>query len=496
MGPYRRGLCLALVPTLALLGAASASDRALEASIRQLRRAVVPRRDGSHLLLLSSLRQLCDPTLRSFFYQLSQHGGPMVRIHAILGLAEIDESGQIDPWLVSQLESPEARYAAISHALKQGLIDTAHIHKLLEWNDLESKARGLLLAKLVARGEPADREVLARLAEHPALDVAGPAACVLAQLGDSAAMSGYRARVAALPAAERARHLRAVFQAIADDKLAAALDWVAEIVQSPDADPEVVAQGLSTVLALDPQRGAALWAQALGPDPGYGRCVRYGLLLLEAGAGVPDSAYDGLPAGDGLIASMAKAGRTISRGEDAAPALIELLDLGHLKTTRWAMSAAEKLPDEQASRVYLHLVDRVEGNPRGRDERAELAMIATSRLFEIAPEAVIRRLAQVPDDSLTQQAMLMGLLESRSPAAGEAARGVKRIGFSLADSIALILIAKHAEPPSPGELQQLGVIASGGARVSEVLRVQAAWLYVKHTSTIEHALAETFANAR
>ncbi len=122
-------------------------------------------------------------------------------------------------------------------------------------------------------------------------------------------------------------------------------------------------------------------------------------------------------------------------------------------------------------------------------------MTATSRLFEIDPETVTQLLAQVPDDSLTQQAMLLGLLESRSAAAGDAARGVKRIGFSQADSVALILIAKHAQPPSPEELQQLGVIASGGGRVSEGLRAQAAWLYLKHTSKIEQALAETFADA-
>ncbi|MHC4420205.1 MAG: hypothetical protein ACYS1E_06375 [Planctomycetota bacterium] len=158
MGLFRRGLLLALVPTLLLTAAPPASDRAVDASIRQLRRVVVPRRDGLHLLLLTSLRQLRDPTLRSFFYQLSQHGSPLVRIHAILGLAEIEETGQIDPWLISRLESPEARYAAISNALVQGLIDTEHIGKLLEWDDLESKARALLLAEQVARGQPPDRE--------------------------------------------------------------------------------------------------------------------------------------------------------------------------------------------------------------------------------------------------------------------------------------------------------------------------------------------------
>jgi hypothetical protein len=490
MGLLRRGLHLILASTLVLSAAATASDRAVDASIRQLRRVVVPRRDGSHLLLLTSLRQLGDPTLRSFFYQLSQYGSPPVRIHAILALAEIDETGQIDPWLISQLESPEARYAAIS-----GLVDADCIGKLLEWDDLESKARGLLLAEQVARGAPPDMEALAHLAEHPTLNIAGLAACVLAQLGDSAPFSAYRARLDTLPSAERGRHLRLIFGAIAEYKLDAVIDWVVDIIGAPDTDPEIVAEGIATVLAIDPPRGVALWTRALGASPGYGKCVRYTLLLLRAGPTVPASAYDRLPEGDQLIEAMARAGRAISSGQDAAGDLIALLDLGHRKTVRWAMVAAEDLPDEQAARVYLHLLDAVVGDRRGRDERAELAMTATARLFEIDPETVRQRLVQVPDDSLTQQAMLLGLLEPRSAAAGEAAREVKRIGFSQADSVALILIAKHAQPPSPEELEQLGVIASGGGRVSEGLRTQAAWLYLKHASKIEQALAETFADA-
>jgi hypothetical protein len=493
MGPPRCGLRLMLVPILLLLVAA-VSDRAVESSIRQLRRVVVPQRDGSHIVLLSSLRQLRDPSLRSFFYQLSQYGIPMVRIHAILGLAEI-EDGQVDPWLISQLNSPEVRYLAISNALERDLIDTATIRKLLEWDDLEAKPRSLLLTELVAKGEPVDRETLAHLAEHPSLEVSALATIALAQLGDVGPMSGYRARLDAMPPAERNRHLQIILQAIADYRFTGLADWVADLVAAPDTAPETAAEGVAALLVLDPERGVALWTRVLGASPGYGKQVRFALMLLAAGTNVPAAAYDRLPEGDDLIDAMAAAGRAISSGQDAADALIALLDLGHLKSTRWAMDAAEQLPDDQAARIYTHLIDRADGAARGRDERAELAMMATARLFEIDPDAVVQRLERVEDDSLTQQAILMGLLESRSPAAGEAARRVKRIGFGHADSVALILIAKHANPLSAEELEQLGVIASGGGRVSDGLRAQAAWLYLKHTSTIEQALAETFADA-
>ena len=190
---------------------------------------------------------------------------------------------------------------------------------------------------------------------------------------------------------------------------------------------------------------------------------------------------------------MARAGRAISTGADASRPLIDLLSLGHYRASRWVIDAAGELDTAQATLVYEYLIDAIEGDRRGRDERAELAMIAAARLFEINPQAVTDRLVAVDDDSLTQQAILLGLFDSRAPEAGEAARRVKRIGYGRADSMVLILIAKHTDRLSEKELQDLGVIASGG-RVSAVLQAQAGWLYLKHAGRLEHTLAVIFAD--
>lgn len=488
-----RGLHWIVVPTLLLLLAPKNADRDVDASIRHLRRAAVPAQNGTDLLLLSSLRQLRDPTLRSFFYQLSQRGGTPARIHAILGLAEIDESGHINPWLIQQLDSADARYAAIANALEMDLIETAQIQELLAWDDLESKSRVMLLAELLVRGESPDQQSLAKLANNPSLDIAGLAACLLTQLGDKGALSGYQTRVAAAVSNERARHLRRIFQDISLFELDAVLEWVVQIVQDSETDADVVAQGIATVLKLDPELGAVLWRRALGEDPSYSKCVRYGLLLLSGGASVPVGTYDRLPADDELIARMVRAGKAISGEGDPAEALNDLMDLGHFNTSQWAMLAALDLDDDHAARIYEHLIDSLEGNPRGRNERSELAIIAASRLFEIDQQAILDRLEQAEDDGLRQQAILMGLLETRSPVVGQAAGRLKRIGFSEADSLALILIAKHSDQLEEEQLHQLGVIASGGGRVSEVIQIQAAWLYLKHKGRLEEALAETFA---
>lgn len=468
-------------------------DRAIEASIRHVRQAVVPQRNGADLVALFSLRQLRDASLRPFFYQLAQRGDPLVRVHAILGLGEISETGQVDPWLITQLQSPQARYTVIANALEMGLLDTDHVNQMLAGDELEARPRVVLLAYLISQHEPVDRQALARLAASGNLSVAGLAACLRAQIGDDDDLTGYRQRLDALTRSDRNRHLVDLLQAIGDYRLTGALDLAEKVLAVPDADAEVVLTALNTMLALDPPTGVTLFNRHLAVDTSYSRKVRYALLLLEAGRGVPASAYDRLPADDQLLGHMARAGRAISTGADASRPLIDLLSLGHYRASRWVIDAAGELHTAQATLVYEYLIDAIEGDRRGRDERAELAMIAAARLFEINPQAVTDRLVAAEDDSLTQQAILLGLFDSRAPAAGEAARRVKRIGYGRADSMALILIAKHTDRLSEKELQDLGVIASGG-RVSAVLQAQAGWLYLKHAGRLEHTLAVIFAD--
>ncbi len=160
------------------------------------------------------------------------------------------------------------------------------------------------------------------------------------------------------------------------------------------------------------------------------------------------------------------------------------------------MQVSKDLDDVQATRLFTHVIDTIEsGDPRSAQARTEVAFIAASRLFDIDAEAIIDRLDRAPDNGLVQEAILLGLLDARSPAAGAAADRVNHTGFTRADSLAMVLIAKHAEQLTPAQLQQLGSIAAGGGQVSEMLRAQTAWLYLRHADRIEQAMVEVFAPA-
>ncbi|MDY7110639.1 MAG: hypothetical protein SYC29_18555 [Planctomycetota bacterium] len=469
-------------------------DDFFDASVRHLRRTVTAQRDGSHLPRLFALRQLHDPTLEPLFYQLAHHEEWQVQVHAVLGLAEIDPQQRIDPWLVTQTDS-RAHEHLIANAVDMELIGTGEIRQLLDWEELQAVPRLLLTGELLLAGEPIERETLTRLAASANDRVSCLASILLTRLGDESALSVCAERLDALPARDRRRHLLWILEAIRQYEVIAAVPWTAELLQRPGLDEDVVDRALFAMLALDPERGLPRWRARLGRNPSYRDQVRYGMLLLAAGTQIPPAAYARLSSEEELARRIAATGIALSSGEDPSEALIALLDLGHLKTAAWAMETLRELPDEQAIPVYEHLIDSAQGARIGRSERNARAVEATARLFEIAPGRVTRRLMQAPDDSPEQEVLLLGLFDSRSSAAGSAAAQVRRIGAGRADSLALLLIARHTESLPEDELRQLGMIAAGGGRVSEGLQVQAAWLYLKLTNRIDQALGRVFDDA-
>ncbi len=483
-----------IVPSAFAARPITLDDRATAASLRLVQKAITPQRDGEDLLLIFSLRQLRDPSLKSFFYQLAQQGGPAIRVHAILGLGEISENSQVDPWLIGQLDSAQARYTVIANSLQMDFLGSDQIKLLLENDQLEARSRITLLAEQVSNGEEVDRDALLRLVKNTNSSVAGLAACLLAQLGDKEHLTNYQSSLKTVSSPNQEKQLSSLFRAISEYRLTDALGLIDEVLIDSSSQNDVVLQGLATMLTLEPARGAVYFSRFFESETLNSNKVRYALLLLEVSAHVPIDIFDLLPADDQLLNSLANAGRAVRRGSDAIKPLMELLKLRHYRASRWALRAAKDLDTQQATEIYGYLLSSARTDRQYQNERAEMAMIAAARLFDINPEVVIDYLLEVEDDSLIQEAILMGMFDSASPEAGIAASRVKRVGYGRADSLALILIAKHAKKISVDDLNNLGVIASGGASVSDVLQAQAAWLYLKHSNLIETALADIFAD--
>jgi hypothetical protein len=489
------GVVLAL---MAVAGVESATAQEIadpvESSIRVLRRSVTASRNESNLPLLFALRQLRDPDLKPFFHQLVQRENWTMQVHAVLGLGEIDPNQRIDPWLVTQV-LPETQEAVIATGLDLDLFGPPQIKELLAWDKLSPMSRLFLLAEQVLLKEPTDQSELTTLAASDNANIAGLASVLLAQLGDAAALDRLDAAMKAKSAAERLEVQSWLMQAVRKYQLAEALPWVRQQIDAPDVDPEVAYQGVFALLVMNDPAALEAWSRHLGDAPSYPDRVRFGMMLLSAKPPlVPASAFDRLAPTDdeALLKQIVASGRLLTSGGDAAAAVNAMIDLGHPRTLAWAMDFLKTLPAADAERVYQHVLDRGKEFGSGQGDPSALEIEAAARLFTTQPQEVLSRLAAAPDDSTHQQAILLGLFETTSPEVSDAAANIRRIGSGRADSLALLLIAKHADSLPPSDLRQLGLIASGGAQVSDILQTQAAWLYLKLAGKIEEGLKAVF----
>jgi hypothetical protein len=488
------GLAL-IVSLVATMPAQYDVPRPQDAAVAALRKAVSSQRDGSHLPLLFALRQLHDPDLKPLFYQLAQSGDWQSQVQAVLALAEIDPSRRVDTWLLASQVRDQAQEMAVANALDLDMLVPEQFADVLSQDTLNPMARLMLCAEQISHQQQVDVNELERLSKSDDTYVAGFASILLAQLGKMEAWTSFQKTIDNQDPQAQTRLILWLLDAIGRYKLSFAAAWVREQASSANADETVQFRAVYSLLLLDPKSGIDLWSQSLGASPTNSQLVRYGLMLLAIGKDAPASAFDRLrtPGADDLVLKMADAGSAISAGKDPSPALIALLDMGHHKTIEWVMSALDDLPSEQAAPMYRHLIEQLEStNTETQGDPIGLAVKAVAKLFEIDPDWVLAQLRGADDDGQLQQSILLGLFQVESPHILETVRSLRRIGSGRADSLALLLIAKHSPTLTDDELKQLGTIASGGGRVSDVLQVQAAWFYIKHTNNVQTALGSIF----
>ncbi|MGA1400964.1 MAG: hypothetical protein ACO38P_11335, partial [Phycisphaerales bacterium] len=151
----------------------------IEASPRQIRDAVNYRPDGGHHVLLTSLRQLRDPSLRPLFQSLVQAPHWTLQLDGILGLAELSD-GSIEPFLLEQISDPRERSAGLRAALALDLVGVDESTAMLQWKGRAPEDRLAIVSTRVRRGGDAPIEELRGLVDHENPDVSVVAALLLA----------------------------------------------------------------------------------------------------------------------------------------------------------------------------------------------------------------------------------------------------------------------------------------------------------------------------
>src|SRR5262245_53161231 len=93
-------------PASRSVGALASDEATIEALIDHVRQALLDPSDQRLDVLLRSLRRVRDPSLRPLFVQIAASERPILRVHGVLGLAELESPQRIDMLLVKRLADP------------------------------------------------------------------------------------------------------------------------------------------------------------------------------------------------------------------------------------------------------------------------------------------------------------------------------------------------------------------------------------------------------
>ncbi|MAT81605.1 MAG: hypothetical protein CMJ29_08160 [Phycisphaerae bacterium] len=460
-------------------------------AIRHLKRTVTPQRDDSHLTRLTALRGLGDPALEELFLRLVQHDSWQIQVYAVLGLAELTDDGHVMPWLITQI-TPEARDQVLAVAMDEKRLGPEELEALTGWEELQEANRVALIAYAKSINEDVDIDQLRPLTSSSNEKVAAAAWLVMAWLGDKTALENIDELIDGLPEARQLDILLTMIMLINRYEIREAAAWLDGLLTESRAQSqyrEMLLAGTSTLLLLDPERGLNQWRLEFGSNPKRRQQITAALMLLQVGVQLEMEDRSRLDVDDELIGTIVNAGDAVANDQDdVAQRLIELIDLNHVRSTTLIPGVLTDLPSDQAVVVLRRFLERMEQDDFSSVDQM-LAIEATERLLEIDPAAVLDTLQSAEDESPLQEAILYGLLRYRDADVLGTVESLQQIGVSRPDSLALLVIARDSNELDDTQLHRLGLIASGGVLV-EPLQVQAAWLYLKHTNSIDGALAQ------
>lgn len=495
---YLAAICAAYVPVVVHGKTVTArpsqvSDDRFDDAVRSLRKVTRARGDAEHIRLLGSLRQLRDPDLAPLLSALSQVPDASIQVNAILGLAELSENQRIDVWKLSRVGQMRFQAVGVLEAFDNDLIGPTELNAILEWPDLEEELRVRVGLMLVHMGQDVKAVGFDELLKSASIPVTRAyAALALMQLGRPQGCTEALEELDNLPRRLRDDALSEVFGTISRLEFATCSDWLESMIKSEELSPSTASVALRALLAVAPQRGTAIWRERFEATDSVGTKMHLALMLLDASAHVPASAFSALLNEDyDLLQAIGRAGTRAADGETFVNESLELIGHHHPVASSWVVDQAAEFDGADASRVLSAVIaDSFEGSS-AMGERLELARRSAKALAGIdidALRSVLNR-ARADHRRLTIDAILLGAVASGEPDTLSLVNQDVQWDSNRAKSLAVILRARHADELNAAELERLSLVFRGGGSIASAGEVQAAWLYLKHTDQERAAFA-------
>ncbi len=496
---------LALAAPAAAYGAPAKDDpRVLAAAERLFADSVTIRRNGSHNQLLRALRHLRDPGLQPFFEALTEAEHPALRIHGILGLAEISQPAGLDLKRVAELESDAARAELLSAALDDNLIADEDARTLLAWDDLDPGVKLLIAAKMLGEKKFDQADVLQEAMQSNSLARRSMASLLLLESGDAAGLEGLKALDRSSDRTRDAVRVMLLETAV-QRKLRSIRPWAYALASDDTTtEPDLAALAMRVAMRFGDKRAVDLWRQQFLDTEDYVQRIRTALVGLRYSPWMAPEAFDTITASeDAFIKQVGLTGTAVAAGDkNAIVQIMKLLETHHPAAARWALSYARHFaPTEESHQIMLGLVLIDEQGPaRGRETRlanaAEATRILANDDAEVARNLMRPIVAGRQTDHRLAQAILLGLIRSRPTDAGSVVTGLPDFADPTTNQLALILRLRAREKLNPTQQQDAAILVRGGGELQDPLRIQTAWMLLQQSGQADTLLARVLTALR
>ncbi len=495
-----------LVPLLATTGYGSgvseeewSEDVQFDRAVRLLKRATHAGPDGEYLLLLRGLRQMHDPKLLPFFTTLCQSTNPIIKVHALLAVADLSEPKRIDAWKLHQLEQVELRRGALAQAIKDDMVGAKEYREILAWSDLDDSIKSVVLVMLVKRGITGEEieQMVTLMNDSGSPIVRARCAVALLDLQKPEGTQEALDSLEDLPRSIREEAVSNLLGLIRSESLENTKSWVKTLNEREDISVSLRLEIVRMLLDMYPEDGRVAWKKMYESSTSLANKLRSALVLLSSVKNVGADDFkpvleDSFP----ILAAMGEAGAAVASGSPATEECLHLLSFHHPASAVWVFDHARTLTDTNKSAAATILSALVEGTMEdgpAMEERLELAVMASGILTKVDPELLRERLDETVTQQrrLTQEAILAGAWQSGSQNSNTLIHGVSEWTSTRAGSLAVLISAEYEEinQLDGDDLKRLTLIFGGAGQVSPGNEVQAAWLFLRHTGQEGAALA-------
>ncbi len=502
-----KGFWKSLVAVVTVLAAlvqpaawADTGDAVMDEAVYLLHKSTVVDRRGTHNLMLKAVRHLQDPSTRPLFEYLSRSEHPGLKIHGILGLAELSPDKQVDLALIAQIEDPAVQSTVISATMDDELLSHEQAAQLLAWDGLADEVKILVAVRLIEAGEFDDTAWLSgAITSAKKLGGGALAALLLLQLDDPKGLAHLKQVVDPSDDPQRDAVRAMLLQTALRHGFEKSSGWALQIAKEPDVDSALGLLALRTAMRFGEPGAVELWQSQYEQAEGSpADRVRLALTALHLSPWLGPEVFGTLQLSDDpMLQAIGKAGAYIATGSaESGDAIAELLEVGHPMVNTWALGYARKHASKiDAQIILLGLILAYEHSPpRGKARRLDEAIEASQTLYEQSPDVAVKLLrpilTETDRDKLLNQAILLGLVRSRADNAVDVVEGIEdQMNSADARGLAILLIARSDRPMDAAQMDELALLARGGGRLEDSLRVQAAWTYLTRTGHAEEALS-------